>query len=142
MEENKKDNKFNIKNKKKVTIISLLAVLTIICIGTFIYKYKTDILKHKEIANKIFFICNNTEIYAILIVNDNNYYWSICHNNTSYPLEEKTEKNNDYIVEMIINFINEKKFQNIIPNLQEMNTETKIKALKNIKLNSKGYHIK
>ena len=57
-------------------------------------------------------------------------------------VEEKTEKNNDYIVEMIINFINEKKFQNIIPNLQEMNTETKIKALKNIKLNSKGYHIK
>ena len=50
MEENKKDNKFNIKNKKKVTIISLLVVLTIICIGTFIYKYKTDILKHKEIT--------------------------------------------------------------------------------------------
>lgn len=50
MEENKKDNKFNIKNKKKVTIISLLVVLTIICIGTFIYQYKTDILKHKEIT--------------------------------------------------------------------------------------------
>ncbi len=109
---------------------------------SFISNNLNYILKHKEIANKIFFICNNTEIYAILIVNDNNYYWSICHNNTSYPLEEKTEKNNDYIVEMIINFINEKKFQNIIPNLQEMNTETKIKALKNIKLNSKGYHIK
>lgn len=109
---------------------------------SFISNNLDYILKHKEIANKIFFICNNTEIYAILIVNDNNYYWSICHNNTSYPLEEKTEKNNDYIVEMIINFINEKKFQNIIPNLQEMNTETKIKALKNIKLNSKGYHIK
>ena len=109
---------------------------------SFISNNLNYILKHKERANKIFFICNNTEIYAILIVNDNNYYWSICHNNTSYPLEEKTEKNNDYIVEMIINFINEKKFQNIIPNLQEMNTETKIKALKNIKLNSKGYHIK
>ena len=109
---------------------------------SFISNNLNYILKHKEIANKIFFICNNTEIYAILIVHDNNYYWSICHNNTSYPLEEKTEKNNDYIVEMIINFINEKKFQNIIPNLQEMNTETKIKALKNIKLNSKGYHIK
>lgn len=109
---------------------------------SFISNNLNYILKHKEIANKIFFICNNTEIYAILIVNENNYYWSICHNNTSYPLEEKTEKNNDYIVEMIINFINEKKFQNIIPNLQEMNTETKIKALKNIKLNSKGYHIK
>ncbi len=109
---------------------------------SFISNNLDYILKHKEIANKIFFICNNTEIYAILIVNDNNYYWSICHNNTSYPLEEKTEKNNDYIVEMIINFISEKKFQNIIPNLQEMNTETKIKALKNIKLNSKGYHIK
>lgn len=109
---------------------------------SFISNNLNYILKHKEIANKIFFIYNNTEIYAILIVNDNNYYWSICHNNTSYPLEEKTEKNNDYIVEMIINFINEKKFQNIIPNLQEMNTETKIKALKNIKLNSKGYHIK
>lgn len=109
---------------------------------SFISNNLDYILKHKEIANKIFFICNNTEIYAILIVNENNYYWSICHNNTSYPLEEKTEKNNDYIVEMIINFINEKKFQNIIPNLQEMNTETKIKALKNIKLNSKGYHIK
>ena len=109
---------------------------------SFISNNLNYILKHKEIANKIFFICNNTEIYAILIVNENNYYWSICHNNTSYPLEEKTEKNNDYIVEMIINFINEKKFQNIIPNLQEMNTETKIKTLKNIKLNSKGYHIK
>ena len=109
---------------------------------SFISNNLDYILKHKEIANKIFFICNNTEIYAILIVNDNNYYWSICHNNTSYPLEEKTEKNNYYIVEMIINFISEKKFQNIIPNLQEMNTETKIKALKNIKLNSKGYHIK
>ena len=109
---------------------------------SFISNNLDYILKHKEIANKIFFICNNTEIYAILIVNENNYYWSICQNNTSYPLEEKTEKNNDYIVEMIINFINEKKFQNIIPNLQEMNTETKIKALKNIKLNSKGYHIK
>ena len=71
---------------------------------SFISNNLNYILKHKEIANKIFFICNNTEIYAILIVNDNNYYWSICHNNTSYPLEEKTEKNNDYIVEMIINF--------------------------------------
>ena len=61
---------------------------------SFISNNLNYILKHKEIANKIFFICNNTEIYAILIVNDNNYYWSICHNNTSYPLEEKTEKNN------------------------------------------------
>lgn len=94
-----------------------------------------------NILDKIYFICNNNEIYAILIVDNNNYYWSICKDDCFYPLEN-TDKDEDYIVDMVINFANTDKFKKIVPNLDKMNTEEKVKTLSNIKLNSKGYHLK
>lgn len=108
---------------------------------SFITNNLDYILKDENIMNKIYFICNNTEIYAILIVDDNNYSWSICQDNISYPLEKKGDENSDYVIEKIINYANEKKFKKVIPNSSKMNTETKIKTLRNIKLNSNGYHI-
>ena len=93
-------------------------------------------------TNKIYIIYNHNEIYAILIIDKNNYYWSVCQDNILYPLEKKTKENKDYIIEMMLNFANEEKIKKIVPNISEMNTETKVKVLRSFHFNSTGYHFK
>ena len=89
-------------------------------------KNNLSYLKEADITNKIYIIYNHNEIYAILIIDKNNYYWSVCQDNILYPLEKKTKENKDYIIEMMLNFANEEKIKKIVPNISEMNTETKV----------------
>lgn len=105
-------------------------------------KNNLSYLKEADITNKIYIIYNHNEIYAILIIDKNNYYWSVCQDNILYPLEKKTKENKDYIIEMMLNFANEEKIKKIVPNISEMNTETKVKVLRSFHFNSTGYHFK
>lgn len=98
-----------------------------------------------ELLKNTYFIYNNKELYSILIVDENDYYWSIYANNKFYPIRNNNntnEENKDYIIEMIINFANKEVVQRIVPDIKNMDTATKIKTLKKIKLNSEGYHIR
>ena len=52
------------------------------------------------------------------------------------------EGENDYIIDMILNFTNTDKIKKIVPNISQMNLENKVKSLKKLKLNSDGYHLK
>lgn len=110
-------------------------------ITSFLRNNINFILNINNLLDKIYFIYNNNEIYAILIADNDYYYWSICEDNISYPLL-KNKDNNDYIIEMIINYISANKFKGIIPNTNDMNVESKVKILKNTRLNTNGYHIK
>lgn len=101
-----------------------------------------------DIEQKLYFILNNTEVYGVILVIDNDYQWSIYKDFEFKPFEtikdEETETltNGDYIVEMMINFANQEKVISIIPDIQEYNLEQQIKTLKSIGLNSNGYHFK
>lgn len=112
-----------------------------ISLASSFVKNNSEHLKN-DILNHLYLVCNNQEIYAILIPSEDTYYWSICYKDNFYPLEKKTEQNSDYIIEMMLNFANTDKMKQIVPNIQEMNVETKVKVLKNISLNSTGYHFK
>ena len=67
-------------------------------------KNNLSYLKEADITNKIYIIYNHNEIYAILIIDKNNYYWSVFRDNIHYPLEKKTKENKDYIIEMMLNY--------------------------------------
>lgn len=95
----------------------------------------------------IYFIYNNNDLYGALIVNDNNYSWSIYKEQEFYPIRQNIDNNfdpsnGDYIVEMILNFSNKNSIKEIVPNIENMPIATKVKKLKQIKFNSNGYHLR
>ena len=51
------------------------------------------------------------------------------------------DKEHDYIIDMILEFTDAEKIKRIVPDIEKMNLENKIKILKKIKLNSQGYHL-
>jgi hypothetical protein len=114
---------------------------------SFIYNNIDFLENNNQSLENIHFIYNHDDLYGILITNGNTYSWSIYNDNTFYPLRTNTNNNSqldsgDYIIEMIINFTNKDIVEIIFPNIKKMNLSTKIKALKQIKLNSNGFHIR
>lgn len=84
------------------------------------------------------------ELYSVLYVNEDNYLWSTYDDNEFMPFRKLSDdfKNNDYVVEMVIAYTSSYKIKEAIPEIDDMNVENKVKTLKNIGLNSNGYHIK
>ena len=104
-----------------------------------------DFLKEKEdIERHLFLLMNKKELYSVLYVNKDNYLWSTYDDNEFMPFRKLSDdfKNNDYVVEMVIAYASSYKIKEAIPEIDAMNVENKVKTLKNIGLNSNGYHIK
>lgn len=104
-----------------------------------------DFLKEKEdIERHLFLLMNKKELYSVLYVNEDNYLWSTFDDNEFMPFRKLSDdfKNNDYVVEMVIAYASSYKIKEAIPEIDAMNVENKVKTLKNIGLNSNGYHIK
>lgn len=114
---------------------------------TFIYN-NIEVVRDSDKFNveKMYFICNNKEVYGLLYVDGDDYSWSIHINNEFSKLKSKDEKtdvtNSDYIVDMMIGIGESEKVKKVVPSIDTMSTEGKIKTLKKIGLNSKGYHFK
>lgn len=104
-----------------------------------------DFLKENDdIERYLFLLMNKNELYSVLYVNEDNYLWSTYDDNEFMPFRKLSDdfKNNDYVVEMVIAYASSYKIKEAIPEIDSMNVENKVKTLKNIGLNSNGYHIK
>ncbi len=104
-----------------------------------------DFLKENDdIERYLFLLMNKNELYSVLYVNEDNYLWSTYDYNEFLPFRKLSDdfKNNDYVVEMVIAYASSYKIKEVIPEIDSMNVENKVKTLKNIGLNSNGYHIK
>lgn len=104
-----------------------------------------DFLKENDdIERYLFLLMNKNELYSVLYVNEDNYLWSTYDDNEFLPFRKLSDdfKNNDYVVEMVIAYASSYKIKEVIPEIDSMNVENKVKTLKNIGLNSNGYHIK
>lgn len=116
---------------------------------TFICK-NYEYLKEKDLKekDKFYLIYNNKNLYGIIIVNENEYEWSLYNEEEGFsPLIKLSStkndiKNSDYIIEMMIHFADSSKVKDIVPEIETMNIENKVKTLKRIGLNSKGYHFR
>ena len=105
------------------------------------------LIENESISNKIYFLYNNEDLYGLIIIDEESYAWSRYENNEFYELRKITSYNQDminedFIIEMVIRFAESKKIENIFPGINSMNVEGKVKALKQIGLNSKGYHFR
>lgn len=96
---------------------------------------------YQELEKRLYLVINHNSIYAALYVEENAYSWSLYKENTFAPFVTSTasERNNDYIIEMMIDSI--EKYSKI---RQEQNDtlEEKIEQFKLIKKNEDGYHLK
>lgn len=112
-----------------------------------------DILAKKDdddydVNNSIYFLLNNQDVYGIVYVDGDTYYWSNLINGFLTKLKTVNEKDedflqaSDFVVEMIINFANSEKIKQIIPDITTYSVENKLKSLKNLGLNENGYHVK
>lgn len=113
-----------------------------------------DILASKDedqkydVNNSIYFLLNNQDVYGVVYVKGDAYYWSNYINGYLTKLRTINEKDEDYlqssdfVVEMIINFANSEKIKRIIPEITTYSIEEKLRTLKNLGLNENGYHIK
>lgn len=112
-----------------------------------------DILAKKDdddydVNNSIYFLLNNQDVYGIVYVDGDTYYWSNLINGFLTKLKTVNEKDedflqaSDFVVEMIINFANSEKIKQIIPEITTYSVENKLRALKNLGLNENGYHVK
>lgn len=99
-------------------------------------------IPEEELEHRLFIIMNNTIIYAILYVEENNYSWSIYQENGFGPFINKNiDKNNhNYIIEMMLEAI--KKFSKKRTNSLAQSLEEQIGEFKEIKQNEEGYHLK
>ena len=104
--------------------------------------------KDKDVNDSIYFLLNNQDVYGIVYVEGDKYYWSTLLNGALTKLKTINEEDkdfiqaSDYVVEMIINFANSEKIQRIIPEITTYTIENKLKALKSLGLNENGYHVK
>lgn len=114
---------------------------------TFI-KNNLDLLIEEmdTIVNNLYFIFNNNQVYGVIYAKEDNYSWSILKGGVFPTLKHFTEeeqatlKGTDYIVEMMLRFADSDKIKIAVPEVVNMNIEQKIKTLKDIGLNSNGYH--
>lgn len=100
-----------------------------------------------KISTNSFFIYNNEQLYGVLVVDRDSYKWSVLINQQFSKLKGLDDLKDDcfesdYIVEMMIHSCDMPKVQKIIPEITEMDVEGKIKTMKKIGLNSRGYHFK
>lgn len=116
---------------------------------TFISNNLDIIIDNRDtIKNKLYFIFNKSDVYGIVFAKENEYSWSILTDNSFSKLEsikpesQESISASDYIVEMIIHFANSEKIRKVIPEIDSYSIENKIKSLKDIGLNSNGYHVK
>lgn len=98
-------------------------------------------IDYKELEKRLYLVINHNNIYAALYVEENTYSWSLWRDNSFTPFVASTasEKNNDYIIEMMISSI-EKYFK--IKQEQKDTLEEKIEQFHLIKKNEDGYHLK
>lgn len=96
-------------------------------------------IPEEELEHRLFIIMNNTLIYAILYVEENNYAWSIYQENSfGHFIKNKDKNNHNYIIEMMLEAVekfNKKKSLN-------KSLEEQIKEFNQIKQNEEGYHLK
>lgn len=99
-------------------------------------------LNEHELETRLYLILNHASLYAILYVENNGYSWSILKDNQFGSLVQDTadKKNNDYIIEMILDSIN--KYQKISGYDKEQTLEEKMQQFQLVKKNEEGYHLK
>ena len=108
-----------------------------------------NIGQNKIKEGNLYFICNNKNVYAALLIWNNTYWWSLYKNYEFQPFkqalpinnEQKIEESN-YIIEMMMNITESTKIKKVFPNIESLSIDEKIKVLKKIGLNSEGYHIR
>lgn len=114
---------------------------------SFIINNADFLLEKDNIHNKIYFLYNHKELYGIIFTDNESYTWCRYENKEFQQLRKITfyhqdMTNEDFIIEMAIRFAESEKVKNIVPEIHNMNIEGKVKMLKKIGLNSKGYHFK
>lgn len=99
-------------------------------------------IPEEELEHRLFIVMNNTLVYAILYVEENNYAWSVYQENGFGPFINKSvDKNNhNYIIEMMLESI--KKISKKRISLLNQTLEKQIGEFKEIKQNEEGYHLK
>lgn len=95
----------------------------------------------EELEHRLFIVMNNTVIYAVLYVEENNYAWSIYQENSFGPFTKNRDKDNhNYIIEMMLEAV--EKFNRKKQNSLNKNLEEQIKEFNQINQNEEGYHLK
>ncbi len=93
-------------------------------------------------SEQLYFVYNHNDLYGVIWIYGDLYQWSIYDHGMFRKASKLDEGENDYIIDMILNFTNTDKIKKIVPNISQMNLENKVKSLKKLKLNSDGYHLK
>ena len=97
---------------------------------------------------KVYFIYNCEKIYAVILVKGNSYWYSLYVDNEFQKIQKSVVlcdcdlENSDYIIEMILNTAISEKMKKVVPNIESMYVENKVHVLKDLGLNSNGYHIR
>lgn len=96
----------------------------------------------KVLENQLYLIINHSTVYAILFVEENDYYWSVLEHEEFGPLisSKAHQENNDYIIDMMIESVN-KYFSYQAPE-EKQTLEEDLKTFSSIRKNEEGYHLK
>lgn len=100
-------------------------------------------LSVQEFQNKVSIIYNYYEVYAILFCNGNEYWWSYYKDDEFGPLTsvQPEQKNNDYIIELVLSFIQSDKIRKFVDFDESDTLEEKINAFRDVRTNDQGYHL-
>ena len=117
---------------------------------TFIADNNELITKIEDFSSHLFFIMNGEQVYGIVIIVEDHYYWSTFSNNEFTKFQEYTDDDKEflsicnYIVEMVLGYPDQKDVRELLPDIdmENLNLEQKIKKLCNINYNQERYHIK
>lgn len=99
-------------------------------------------IPEEELEQRLFIVMNNTILYAILYVEENNYAWSIYQENSFGRFINKNtdKKNHNYIIEMMLDAV--KKYNQKSQISPNQSLEKQIIEFNLIKQNEEGYHLK
>lgn len=110
-------------------------------IKKFIENNSSLIIDIHDLSDNLYFLYNSKSLYSIIYLKDNNLNWWLYDIN-SFKNVKNYQVNDDALINDIVSFLNSEKFKLFFPKDCNDTLEDKMKLVKRIGLNKKGYNIK
>lgn len=93
----------------------------------------------ENLIDNLFLIKNNKDLYCILLIGTDKYYWSLYKDNVFEPFRCVDDKK-DLVIDKLMDFTSSEKVQSVYPDILDLPLNKRIKRLNKCGINTKGYH--
>lgn len=109
----------------------------------YFYELNKNILEEKFKDDNIIFLYNYQELYGLLLVENDEYNWTIYQNGNFQKLHSKLENEEcDYVISLVVSFIQSEKLNKMGIIRESFSFTNTVQKLNQLNLHKHGYHFR